>query len=69
MEIERVATEKIKDMVNNDIQKFDKLIELAEPIIEWLLKNYDCMCKVIIEDGNIEVIRTEARMPIDTKMN
>lgn len=36
-----------------------ELEELCKPIIEWLLDNYDPMCKVIIEEGKVEVVRTE----------
>jgi hypothetical protein len=41
----------------------EELEELSKPIIEWLLKNYDPMCKVVIEQGKVEVLRTEICNP------
>lgn len=48
---------------------FKELEKLVEPIQKWILKNYDCMCKIIIEDGKIEIIRLEAGFNTKTKMN
>lgn len=49
------------------MEKLDKLKELALPLYEWLLENYDPMCKIIISFGEVEVVREEAHgiMPID----
>ena len=40
-----------------------ELEELSKPIIDWLLKNYDPMCRVIIEEGKVEVVRVEMSDP------
>lgn len=43
----------------------NKLRELAQPLIEWLIKNYDPMCSIIIEDGRVMIVRKEKQIIID----
>ncbi len=40
-------------------KKMKELIELVKPIQNWLLENYDSMCKVEINDSHIRVYRNE----------
>ena len=49
------------------MEKLDELKELVSPLYEWLLKNYDPMCSIIIEYGQVRIIRDEAQgiLPID----
>ena len=49
------------------MEELDELNELALPLYEWLLKNYDPMCSIIIEYGKVRIIRDEAQtiLPID----
>lgn len=44
-----------------------ELKELAIPIQEWLIKNYDTMCSIVITDGHCYVVRKEHHLilPID----
>lgn len=49
------------------MEKLDELQELAMPLYEWLLKNYDPMCQVIISYGEVKITRDESKaiLPID----
>lgn len=46
-------------------EKDKELEELAKPLIEWLIKNYDPMCSIIIENGRAIVVRKELQILID----
>ena len=40
-------------------EKFEELEKLSKPLRDWLLEHYDLMCKIIIESGRVEVLRSE----------
>jgi hypothetical protein len=44
-----------------------ELIEVAQPIIEWLAANYDPHTAIIIELGSIRVVRDEIGVTMPTK--
>lgn len=39
--------------------KFEELKELAKPLQEWLLTNYNPMCSIVIENDRITVVSKE----------
>lgn len=49
------------------MEKLDELKELAMPLYNWLLKNYDPMCQVIISYGEVKITRDEEKniLPIE----
>lgn len=44
--------------------KIKELKELAQPLQEWLIKNYDPMCTIIIRDGKVKVISDLLSIPL-----
>jgi len=52
------------DKVNNE-EKIKELIKLAKPLQEWLLKNYDLECEIIIDALFVNVMRNEIGTPIE----
>lgn len=46
-------------------KKFEELAELVKPLQEWLQKNYDMMCKIILEIGHVEVVRGQLGLPLE----
>lgn len=44
-------------------EKIKEIEKLCQPVIDWLLDNYDPMCKIIIEEGKVEVLRIELSDP------
>lgn len=44
-------------------QEFKELEELAKPVVEYLKKNYNPMCKVEITTNSIEIFSTEIGIP------
>lgn len=47
--------------MNNE--KFKEFEEVCKPVIDYLRKNYNPMCKVIISDGFCEVVSSEIGLP------
>ena len=49
------------------MEKLDELKELAMPLYNWLLENYDPMCQVIISYGEVKITRDEEKsvLPIE----
>lgn len=46
-------------------EEIEQIKELAKPIQEFLKKNYDLECKVIIDGYTTEIVRTETRVISD----
>ena len=53
--------------MEDKFKKLDELVKLALPLQEWLLKNYDPMCQIIISYGEVKVTRDECKglLPVD----
>ena len=49
------------------MNKIKELEELSKPLIEWLLNNYNPMCKIIIESDKVEVVSGEIMAFIEYK--
>ena len=50
-------------------EQLKELAELARPIEEWILKNYNLMCEVVIEPGFVRVIRNECRVATESEID
>lgn len=48
-------------------EEIKKLEKLCIPIVEYLKKNYDPYCNIIISDHDIKLISTEIGIPINKK--
>ena len=46
------------------LEPLNTLEEICGPIIEYLIKNHDPHCSVIISDNQIKLIRTEIGIPV-----
>ena len=45
--------------------KNEELAELAKPLVDWLLKNYDLHCQIIIDGGFAKVTRDDIGVPFE----
>lgn len=46
---------------------FNELEEAAKPLQIFLEEHFDSMCKVVVEIGHIDVLRSEMGMPTEVK--
>lgn len=49
--------------IKMDEKKFKEFEEVCKPVIDFLRKNYNTMCKAIISDGFCEVVSSEMGLP------
>lgn len=50
------------------MDKIKELEELSKPLVEWLLNNFNPMCKIIIESDKVEVVSGEIMTTIEYKV-
>ena len=53
---------KVKDMEPKEITEFR---ELVKPLIEYLRKNYNPHCKIIVECDHAEIVKGELGVPFE----
>jgi len=47
--------------------QFEELEQASKPLIDFLNKYYDPMCKAIVTDGHIEIVCCEMEMPLEIR--
>ena len=60
-QLERTAQEVSDKFVEETLNDLE---EIYKPVSEYLIKNYDPHCSIIISDNQIKLIRTEIGMPV-----
>ncbi|NFN14645.1 hypothetical protein FDB56_06955 [Clostridium botulinum] len=50
----------------NKSNEIKKLEEVCKPVVDYLKKNYDPHCAVVITDSQIRLVRDEIGIPIGT---
>ena len=45
--------------------KMTTLRELAKPLMDWLMENYDLHCQIIIEPGFVKVVQEQMGVPFE----
>ena len=48
-------------------QMYKELEDAAQPLVEFLYKYYNPMCKVIVNIGHVEVVEREMGLPVKLK--
>lgn len=46
------------------VEDFDELIKLAKPLQDWMMKNYNMMCRIEITCDDVTVLSTEMSAPM-----
>ncbi|NFR85713.1 helix-turn-helix domain-containing protein [Clostridium botulinum] len=55
-----------KLIVNEKVNEIKKLEEVCKPVVDYLKKNWDPHCTVVITDSQIRLVRDEIGIPIGT---
>ena len=46
-----------------DKQRFDELLRLSEPLMQYIEANYDPHCAIVVDMDSVKIVRTEVFMP------
>ncbi|WP_252224646.1 MULTISPECIES: helix-turn-helix transcriptional regulator [unclassified Clostridium] len=55
-----------KLIVNEKVNEIKKLEEVCKPVVDYLKKNYDPHCTVVITDSQMRLVRDEIGIPVGT---
>ena len=59
-------TSKIKQKVKNmELKEVTEFRELVKPLVEYLRKNYNPHCKIIVECDHAEIVKGELGVPFE----
>lgn len=49
------------------MNKFDSLEKAVQPLIDFLNENYDPMTIAIVQEGKVEILRSDMSMPLKVR--
>lgn len=52
-----------------ELKEIEEFRELVKPLVEYLRKNYNPYCKIIVECDRAEIVKGELGVPFETENN